>query len=142
MIKIVKTRKVVSSIDRVWGVISSTKNEKKYWPVIENIRVRSRDGNTIEREATIMRGPMGKTKSSQTVILNPKRSIVLKMTKGPLIGTRKMILIPSGEDVTWVNVTWEFELEGIPEFAKSFVKNNISEVTESALIQIAKEAER
>ena len=142
MIKIVKSRKVASSIDRVWDVISSMENEKKYWPVIENIKVLSREGNTIEREATIMRGPMGMVKSSQTLIRYPKRSIVLKMTKGPLIGTRKMVLNPSSDDGTRVDVTWEFELEGIPGFAQSFVKNNISEVTESALIRIAKEAER
>ncbi len=142
MIKIVKSREIASSIDRVWGTISNLENEQEHWPVIKNIRVLRRDGNTIEREATIMRGPIGDVKSSQTLILDPKRSIMLKMTKGPMIGTRKIVLTPSREDGTRVDVTWEFELQGIPEFAQSFVKNNISEVTESALIQIAKEAER
>jgi ribosome-associated toxin RatA of RatAB toxin-antitoxin module len=142
VIRIVKSREVVSSIDQVWDTISNFENEKKHWPVIKNIRVVRRDGNTIEREATIMRGPMGDAKSSQTVILDPKKSIVLKMTKGPLIGTRKIVLTPLREDGTRVDVTWEFELQRIPEFAQSFVKNNISEVTESALIQIAKEARR
>ena len=142
MIKIVKSREIASSIDRVWGTISNLENEQEHWPVIKNIRVLRRDGNTIEREATIMRGPIGDVKSSQTLILDPKRSIMLKMTKGPMTGTRKIVLTPSREDGTRVDVTWEFELQGIPEFAQSFVKNNISEVTESALIQIAKEAER
>ena len=35
--------------------------------------------------------------------------------------------------MTRVDVIWEFELEGSPEFARSFVRNNISRVTESAL---------
>jgi carbon monoxide dehydrogenase subunit G len=141
VIKIVKSREVVSSIDRVWDTISNLENEKKHWPVIKNIRVLRRDGNTIEGEATIMRGPIGDVKSSQTLILDPKRLILLKITKGPMIGTRKIVLTPR-EGGTRIDITWEFELEGIPEFAQSFVKNNISEVTESALIQIAKEAER
>jgi ribosome-associated toxin RatA of RatAB toxin-antitoxin module len=142
VIKIVKGKEVASSIDSLWDTISNLENEKKQWPLIKNIRLLSRNGNTLEREATIMRGPMANVKSSQTLILDPKRSIILKMTKGPLIGTRKIALSPSGEDGTRIDVTWEFELEGIPEFAQSFVKNKISEVTESALIQIAKEAER
>jgi carbon monoxide dehydrogenase subunit G len=142
VINIAKSREVAASIGGVWDTISNLENEKRHWPIIKNIKVLRRDGNIIEREATIMRGPMGKVKSSQTLILDPKRSIVLKMTKGPLIGTRKMVLSVSGEDETRVDVTWEFELEGIPEFAQSFVKNSISEVTESALFQIAKEAKR
>lgn len=101
-----------------------------------------RKGNTIEREATIMRGPMGNAKSLQTLVLDPTRSVILAMTKGPLIGTRKMVLNSSEENGTRIEVVWEFELNGIPGFAQSFVKNNISEVTENALIQIAKEAER
>jgi uncharacterized protein YndB with AHSA1/START domain len=92
VIKIAKTRDVNSSIDRVWDTISNLDNEKKHWPVIKDVRVLHRDGNTIDREATIMRGPMGNVKSLQTLVLDPKKSIVLKMTKGALIGTRTVIL--------------------------------------------------
>ena len=89
-----------------------------------------------------MRGPMGDVKSLQTLILNPMASTILRMTKGPLIGTRKIVLKSSAEKKTRIDVIWEFELEGIPEFAHSFVKNNISRVTENALTQIAEDAER
>jgi carbon monoxide dehydrogenase subunit G len=142
VIKIVKSREVSSSIDRIWDTISNLDNEKKHWSVIKDVRVLSRDGNTIEREATIMRGPMGNAKSLQTLILDPKKSIVLKMTKGALIGTRTMALNPSDKPWTRIDVTWEFELVGIPRFARSFVKNRISGITEGALAQIAEEAER
>ena len=142
MIKIAKTREVASSIDRVWDAISSLDNEKKYWSVIKGIRILSRDGNTIEREATIMRGPMGDVTSLQTLSLNPKVSTILRLTKGPLIGTRKIVLKSSSEKKTRIDVGWEFELQGIPEFAHSFVKNNISSVTENALAQIAEDVER
>ena len=142
MIKISKSREVASSVDRVWDAISNLENEKQYWSVLKDIRILRRDGNTIERETTILRGPMGDMKSLQTLILSPRTSTILKMTKGPLIGTRKIILDSSSEKKTTIDVTWEFELEGIPEFAYSFVKDNISRVTENALTQIAKETER
>ena len=141
MIRIAKTRETNASVDRVWDVISNLDNEKKYWTLIKNIKVLSTNGNTIERETTIMRGPMGNVKSLQTLVLDPKKSLILKMRKGPLIGNRKVALNPSGKGGTRIDVTWEFEPLGIPKFAHSFVKNNISTVTENALIQILKDAE-
>jgi hypothetical protein len=36
---------------------------------------------------------------------------------------------------------WELKLEGIPEFAGRFVKNNISEITQHALDKILRETE-
>lgn len=105
------------------------------------MKILRRDGNTIEREATIMRGPMGNTKSVQTLVLDPKRSTTLRITKGVLIGTRRISLSPSNEGRTRIEITWEFEFNSIPEFAHSFVKNNISTITENALSQIADDAE-
>ena len=139
--KIVKGREVASSLDRDWDAISNLDNERKHWSIVKVIRILRRDGNTIEREATIMRGPMGNVKSLQTLILTPKVSTVLRMTKGPLIGTRKILLNGFGRELTRIDVTWEFELEGIPEFAHSFVKNNVSRVTENALTAIAGDVE-
>ena len=141
IIRITKSREVSSTNDRAWNVISDLENEKKYWPVIEDVKILRRDGNTTEREATIMRGPIGNTKSIQTLILDPKRSTTLRITKGILIGTRKIALRPSSEGKTRIEISWEFELNGIPEFAHSFVKNNISTMTENALSQIAQDAE-
>ena len=140
--KIVKSREVASSVDQVWDAISNLDNERKQWSIIKDIRILRRDGNTIEREATIMRGPMGNVKSPQTLILRPKASTILRMTKRPLIGTRKILLNSLGKKMTRIEVIWEFELEGIPEFAHSFVKNNVSRVTENALTAIAEDVER
>ena len=140
--RISESREVTASVDRVWNTVSNLENEKEYWSVIRDIRILRRDSNTIEREATIMRGPMGDVKSLQTLTLNPKASITLRMTKGPLIGTREIVLHSLGGKKTRIEVVWEFELEGIPEFAHSFVKNNISRVTENGLTRIAEDAER
>jgi uncharacterized protein YndB with AHSA1/START domain len=75
LIKITKNRETPASVDRVWDAISNLDNEKKYWTAIKEIRVLSMDGNTIVREATIMRGPMGNARSLQTLVLDPKKSI-------------------------------------------------------------------
>ena len=139
--KIVKSREVASSLDQVWDAISNLDNERKHWSIIKDIRILRRDGDTIEREATIMRGPMGNVESLQTLILMPKASTILRMTKGPLVGTRKILLNSLGKKLTRIDVIWEFELEGIPEFAHSFVKNNVSRVTENALTAIAGDVE-
>ncbi len=142
MIKINKNREVSAPVDLVWDVISNMDNEQKYWPTLKDIKVLNRNGNTIEREATIMRGPFGNAKSFQTVIIDPKeKSITVNMTKGPMRGTRKTTLGFLSEDKTKIEVAWEFEMKGVPEFALSFVEDSISNATEKALAKIAEDAE-
>ncbi len=141
-IKILKTREVAASIDQTWDAISDLRNERRYWPVIKDIKIHKRTVNTIEREATIMSGPLGNVKSVQTILMDPKKSLTLKMTQGPLIGTRQIILNSLDANRTQVDIAWEFDLESIPRFAESFVKDRITQVTEDALQQMALEAER
>ena len=141
MIRIVKTREVAASVDQIWDLISNLEDETRYWPVIKSTRILSRSLNKIEREATILRGPMGNVKSIQTLLLKPKKSLTLQMTKGPLIGTRTIILDPIGRGRARIDIVWKFDLEGIPAFAESFVRNNISDLTEKALAMISKRVE-
>jgi ribosome-associated toxin RatA of RatAB toxin-antitoxin module len=142
MIKINKNREISVPVDLVWDVISNMDNEQKYWSTVKDIKVLRRDGNTIEREATITRGPFGNAKSLQTVIIDPKeKSITVNMTKGPMRGTRKTTLVFLSEDKTKIEVAWEFEMKGVPEFALSFVEDSISNTTEKALAKIAEDAE-
>ena len=89
-----------------------------------------------------MPGPLGNVKSAQSILMDPKKSLTLTMTQGPLIGTRKIILNSLDANRTQVDITWEFDLESIPKFAESFVKDRITQVTEDALQQMALEAER
>ena len=64
----------------------------------------------------------------------------LTMTKGPMLGTRKIVLKKVGRNETVIDVDWKFDMKGVPEFALGFVKDNISGATEKALAQIADEA--
>jgi ribosome-associated toxin RatA of RatAB toxin-antitoxin module len=142
MIKINKNREISAPVDLVWDVISNMDNEQKYWTNLKDIKVLNRKGNTIEREATITRGKFGDVKSLQTVIIDPKeKSITVNMTKGQMHGTRKTTLDFLSEDKTKIEVAWEFEMEGVPEFALGNVEDAISKTTEKALAKIAEDAE-
>ncbi len=93
MITITKSGEVAARIDDVWNLISNVDNEQKYWPTLKNIKILGRRDNTIEREATISRGPFGNAKSVQTLVLDRKeKSINLILMKGPMLGTRKISL--------------------------------------------------
>lgn len=144
MIEISKSQQVSAPVGKVWPIISDLENEQKYWTTLHNVKILNRKNDTtVEREATIRRGPMGEAKSTQTLTVDPvKKSSTLKMTKGPMLGTRKISLgaLDDGKR-TKLEVSWQFELKGIPGFAQGFVKDNISETTEKALEAIAKEAE-
>ncbi|MDG6994728.1 MAG: SRPBCC family protein [Nitrososphaerota archaeon] len=141
MIEISKSQEVDASVDSVWKIISDAEEESKYWKVLKNVKILSRKGNAVEREATIKRGPMGEAKSVQTLVLDrDARSTILTLKKGPMLGTRKITLSSIGSDKSRIDVSWKFELKGIPSFAQGFAKDNISEVTEKALTRIAEKA--
>ncbi len=100
------------------------------------------NGNTIEREVTITRGKFGDVKSLQTIIIDPKeKSITVNMTKGPMLGTRKTALDFLSEDKTKIEITWEFEMKGLPKFTPGNVEDSISKTTEKGLAKIAEDAE-
>ena len=142
MIEINKSQEVQAPVEAVWRRVADLENEHKDWPFLRDVQILSRTDNSIEREVKIHRGgPMGEAKSVQILTVDPvENSTTLTLTNGPMLGKRKILLSRLSEGRTKIDVSWEFEMKGIPEFAKVFVKENVSEVTENALTQIAKEA--
>jgi hypothetical protein len=137
MITINKSQEVSASLGSVWDVVSDLDHEHDYWDALKATKVLSRKDYSIEREVTITRGPMGRTKSVQTLVLEPMKSTTLTMTKGPMLGTRKLVLSSLDGNRTRIDVSWEFEMKGVPGFALGFIQENISQVTEKALALIA-----
>ena len=136
-----KTRDVASSVDRVWEIISNTDEDQTYWTNIRDIKVLSRAGDTIEREAKV--GPRAFSHTTrQTLVLDAKRSISLTVKGESIVGGRTMVLVPAGENATRIEVAWEFELKDVPGFVQGIVKNQISKATDDALSKISAEAER
>jgi len=143
MIEIRKSQETPTSVEKVWQLIGDLEHEQKYWTALRNVKIlNKKDSFTVEREATIRRGPMGDAKSVQRLSLDPaKKTSTLTLIKGPLLGSRKIPLSSmDDEKKTKIDVSWQFELKGIPGFAQGFVKDNISEETEKALTTISEEA--
>jgi len=141
MITIEKSCEILSSIDRVWELMSDTDKDEQHWGTIRDIKVLRRDGNTVEREAMV--GPRAFAhKSRQTLVLDPRKSIELTMVGEGMAGERKVVLASTGEDSTRVDVTWRLEVKDVPGFVQGIVKGQISKATEDALMRFKKEAER
>ncbi|HEU4604916.1 MAG TPA: SRPBCC family protein [Nitrososphaera sp.] len=131
------SREVSAPLDRVWDVIADVDNEPRYWHGTKTVKNISKSGNTIEREVTIA---FKDSKCRQTVVLDPKKSVEIAITEGPLKGTKVVTLSPSG-DRTRIDVVWEIKLAGFLGMFTGMVKKHIAEGTEEALERIAKAVE-
>ncbi len=126
-----------ATLDRVWEVVSDVDNETKYYDGLNSVKNLSKIGNVIEREVVV--GYL-RHEGRQTVTLYPKKSVEVKMTQGPMIGTRLTTLSPLPNSNTRVDVSWRMEFR-VPIFVRGMVKREIEKGTENALNRIAKEAE-
>jgi uncharacterized protein YndB with AHSA1/START domain len=140
MMKISKNREFLSSVDDVWEIFSDADSDAKYWSQIRDIKVTKAEGNVLERDATV--GPKAFShKSHQVIVFDPKKTVRLTMTGGPMDGERTITLVPMGKNTTRVDVEWDLKLKDVPGFVQSLVKGQISKTTEQALRKIAKAAE-
>jgi carbon monoxide dehydrogenase subunit G len=138
MVTFSKSTEAGCGIDRVWDVISDVDNDPKYYDGLNSIRNVSKNGNVIEREVVV--GIM-KHDARQTVTLTPKKSVEVRMTKGPMTGTRITSLTKLDDSKTKIEVSWDVELH-VPSFVRSMVKREVVKGTKEALERIVKEAER
>lgn len=135
MTEINASREIFVSLDKVWSTISDVDSEPRYWRDLHAIYNTSRNGNVIEREVTV---GIRNSKSRQIVELHSKKSIELTLTEGPVIGNRIITLIPSSDETTKVNISWDVKLSGIPLLFRGTVRERIAERTEEALDRIAR----
>src|SRR5579859_1786787 len=99
MVTIEKSCEILASVDRVWELISDTDKDQENWGAIRDIKVLKREGNMVEREATVGHRAFAH-KSRQTLVLDPKKSIELTMAGEGMGGQRKIFLVSTGEDST------------------------------------------
>jgi ribosome-associated toxin RatA of RatAB toxin-antitoxin module len=137
MVTINASREMSAPLDRVWDIAADVDNEPKYWHGTKTVTNLSRSGNTIEREVTIA---FKDSRCRQTVVLDPKKSIEIKITEGPLRGT-KVVTLNSAGDKTRIDVVWDIKLAGFLGMFTGMVKKHIAEGTEEALERIAKAVE-
>lgn len=138
-INIKASQVVAAPLDKVWDIIADVDNDPKYYKGLNDIKNLSIEGNRVEREARV---GFLKHKTHQTIILNPKKSVTLTMTNGPILGTRITTLGQVDGSKTRIDVSWSFRPSGVPEFVHDMVKNEISKRTKEALQKIANELEQ
>jgi carbon monoxide dehydrogenase subunit G len=142
VIEISTSQDVRAPIEKVWEIVGDLQNEHKLWSEFRGVKILSKTRSTVEREAMIRRGPMGEEKSLQILSIDPDHlTTTLTMTKGLLLGTRKITLTEIGKDQTKIDVEWKAEMKGVPAFAMGLAKGSISGATEKALAEIAEDAE-
>lgn len=131
------SREVSAPLDKVWDIVADVDHEPEYWHGTKTVKNISKTGNTIEREVTIA---FKDSKCIQTVVLNPKKSVHITITQGPMKGTKIISLSPLG-DKTKIKVVWDIKLAGFLGVFTGMVKKHIAEGTEEALERIAKAVE-
>jgi hypothetical protein len=62
----------------------------------------------------------------------------MTLAEGPMTGNRVITLIPSGNETTRINVSWDVKLSGIPLLFRGVVRERIAEGTKEALDRIAR----
>ncbi len=137
MVTLKDSREIPAKLLRVWEIVSDIDNDPKYWPGINSVSNISKYGNVIEREVTV---GFRNSKSKQTVILEPTKSVTTKMNEGPMIGAKVVTLSQIGDNRTNIEVIWDFRLDGIPVLFREGVQKFIIEGTKVALDRIAKTA--
>jgi ribosome-associated toxin RatA of RatAB toxin-antitoxin module len=137
MVTINASRNVSAPLDRVWDIVADIDNEPQYWHGTKTVKNISKTGNKIDREVTIA---FKDSKCRQTVTLNPKKSIEIMMTEGPIKGTKVVTLNPLDNLNTRIDVVWNIKLAGFLGMFTGMVKKHIAEGTEDALSRIEKAA--
>jgi hypothetical protein len=76
----------------------------------------------------------------EIVTLDPKKSVNIKITDGPMKGTKNIIINAITNNKTRVDVQWDIKVKGFFGMFTGIIKKHISEGTEEALKRISKAA--
>ena len=76
-------------------------------------------------------------------MLNPRKSVEVLTTRGPVRGIRSITLNSSAQNnnATVINISWNIDLSSIPISDRTYVRNNIEKETTEALNRLAEVAE-
>ena len=138
LITINASRDVSAPLDRIWNIVADVDNEPRYWHGTKTVKNISKVDDKIEREVTIA---FKDSKCRQTVLLNPKKSVEIMITQGPIRGTKTVLLNPLDNHKTRIDVVWKIKLTGFLGLFTGMVKKHIAEGTDEALFRIAKAVE-
>ena len=122
--------------EKIWNIISKVDNDPNYWKSISCIRNTSRDGNTIIRKVQLSNG----SKCQQKITLFPKEGIHVQWMKGPIIGTKDIMLVDNGS-TTIIRVQINYKLGKVTRARSTSVLDELQSEAEHALQLIKKQVE-
>ena len=125
-----------STFEKIWRIISKVDNDPKYWEGISHIRNISRDGNTIIRKIQLSNG----IKCQQKITLFPKEGIHVQWTKGPIVGTKDIMLVDNGS-TTIIRVKINYKLGKVMQARSANILDELQSEAEHALQIIKKQTE-
>ena len=128
---------IISSVDKVWDIISDLDNEPEFWKGTKETKIISREGNVITREIVIA---FRDSKCIQKITIYPKEKIHAEFTKGILKGSKTVSVKPR-ESGSLLEVNWDIKMAGLSGMFTGMIKKHIKGGTEQALQSIKLKAE-
>jgi ribosome-associated toxin RatA of RatAB toxin-antitoxin module len=137
MVDIHSSKDIEASQEKVWDIVSDVDREPEFWHGTKSIKNIKKDGNVIEREVVIA---IRNSVCKEVVTLDPKRAVNIKITDGPMKGTKNITINAITDNKTRVDVHWDIKIKGFFRLFTRMIKKHISEGTEDALQRISKAA--
>jgi ribosome-associated toxin RatA of RatAB toxin-antitoxin module len=137
MVDIHSSKDIEASQEKVWDIVSDVDREPEFWHGTKSIKNIKKDGNVIEREVVIA---FRNSVCKEVVTLDPKRAVNIKITDGPMKGTKNITINAITDNKTRVDVHWDIKIKGFFRLFTRMIKKHISEGTEDALQRISKAA--
>ena len=137
MVNIHISKDIEASPEQVWAIISDVDREPEFWHGTRSIKNIKKDGNVIEREVVIA---FRNSVCREVVTFDPKKSVNIKITDGPMKGTKNIKINPIAGNKTRVDVQWDIKIKGFFGMFAGMIKKHISEGTVDALERISKAA--
>jgi carbon monoxide dehydrogenase subunit G len=109
--------------------------EPEFWYGTKSIKIINKKGNIIEREVVIA---FRNSVCKEIVTIDPKKSINIKITGGPMKGTKNITINTIGNSKSRLDVEWNIKLAGFFGMFTGMIKKHISEGTQDALDRISK----
>jgi ribosome-associated toxin RatA of RatAB toxin-antitoxin module len=131
------SKDIEASQEKVWDIVSDVDREPEFWHGTKSIKNIKKDDNVIEREVVIA---FRNSVCREVVTLDPKKSVNIKITDGPMLGTKNIMISAITENKTRVEVYWDIKIKGFFGLFTRMIKKHISEGTEDALQRISKAA--
>lgn len=132
------TRKINSSDELIWSIISDIDKDPDFWHGIRALKNIKREGNTTERETIIA---FRNSKCLELVTLIPPKQITIVIREGPIVGTKIINVTKIDTEKCEIRVDWDIHMKGLMSLFTFFIKKHILKGTDEALERIAKKVE-